>query len=78
MSLQLTLVHPFHSHNQLQKGSLSLSAALPEKLTRTAILTELIRHNLIPEEYKQASLVTCSPRNYYFDLLLSKDIELYY
>lgn len=47
MTIQLTLVHPYYNTDQNHKGSVTLSAALPEKLTRTCILKELVKHNII-------------------------------
>lgn len=75
----VTLTNPYaNKENTQKKGTICLSASLPESLTRKNILKELIRQNLISEDLKSASLITTNPRNYYYDILLSKDQELYY
>lgn len=75
----VTLTHPYQNKEELLiKGSILLSAALPKSLTRTNILQELIRQTLISENFITASLITTNPRNYYLDLLLSKEEDLFY
>lgn len=73
----VTLVHPY-LNKQEGPGNITLSVAVPESLTRKHILSALIKRSLLSEDMMESSIVTANPRNYYFDLLLSEDIELYY
>lgn len=51
---------------------------MPSKLTRKGIIGELVKQNLVGEEYQDGVLVSTNPRNYFIDLVLSKDMELFY
>ena len=73
----ISLVHPYRKQ-ATPKGHICLSAALPARLTRSGIIGELVRLNLIPEQMKNGRLLTLNPRNYFIDVLLNKDMELYY
>ena len=68
------LVDPYRAKKEVDKGNIILSAAIPSSLTRKNILLSLIKQLLISEEDNDCTLITKNPRNYYIDLLLSKEM----
>lgn len=76
--MKISLVDPYQKQEEPTQGNISLSAAIPQSLTRNNIVKELIRLELVSKEMKDCTLVTTSPRNYFIDLVLSNNQELYY
>lgn len=76
--MKISLVDPYQNQEEPTRGNICLSAAIPQTLTRSNIIKELIRLELVSGEMKDGTLVTTSPRNYFIDLVLSNDQELYY
>lgn len=47
-------------------------------ISRTSLTQHLIKNGKLPPELADCTLLTTNPRNFYLDVLLAKDYELYY
>lgn len=74
-----TLVNPyFNAGDEIPKDSSAVNVTQLATLSRTTIMQHLVSTGKLAPELIESTMVTTNPRNFYIDILLAKNYEIYY
>jgi hypothetical protein len=74
-----TLMNPyFNVGDEIPKESKPINVTQLATLSRTSIMQHLVATGKLPPQLLECTLLTTNPRNFYLDVLLAKDYELYF
>ena len=70
----ITLINPYQNNPDFPKASITVNITQLLSITKSSILKNLIQHQHINKtKINSMGIITSNPRNYFIDLLLSKN-----
>jgi hypothetical protein len=77
--MNFTLINPyFNGSEEIPKDTTIVNVTQLSSISRTTITQHLVKNCKLDPQLNDCTILTINPRNFYLDVLLAKDYELFY